>query len=236
MKLFALGQKILAPMSLHQVIAMTLDSSTEEGGWAALECLEKGGWRGQVFDLRDGGGMAFESFIQRGQIVGVLDFTLTDLADTRLGGRDPSGPDRLTSAGVLGIPQIIVPGGLDHATFASPAPEAFNQHLQHQPNELTALVRTTAEDNDAFGKEIAYKASVSLGKVTIVFPHGGLSCWDGHDRPLQDPFANQALLESMYLWKTPQVKIIESHRHINDHHFAAIAAEHLLKLIGAAVR
>jgi uncharacterized protein (UPF0261 family) len=153
------------------------------------------------------------------------------LANNRLGGRDPSGPDRLTAAGVLAIPQLIVPGGLDHATFASPAPEAFSAHLQHHPDELTVLVRTTAEDNDSFGKEIAYKASVSLGKVRIVFPHGGLSRWDGLDLPLHDPAANQALLESMYLWKIPEVKIIESHRHINDHHFASIAVEHLLKLI-----
>jgi uncharacterized protein (UPF0261 family) len=223
-------------MSLNQVIAMTLDSSTEEGGWAALECFERSGWRVQVFDLRDGGGLAFESFVQRGQIAGVFDFALTDLADTRLGGRDSSGPDRLTAAGVLGLPQLIVPGGLDHATFASPAPEAFNLHVQHHPDELTALVRTTAEDNDSFGKEIAYKASVSLGKVTIVFPQGGLSCWDATDRPLHDPAANQALLESMYLWKASQVKIIESHRHINDPHFASIAAEHLLKLIAETVR
>jgi uncharacterized protein (UPF0261 family) len=223
-------------MNLRQVIAMTLDASTEDGGWVALECFQKSGLRAQVFDLRDGGGLAFESFIQAGKIAGVLDYTLTDLADTRLGGRDPSGPDRLTSAGVLGIPQLIVPGGLDHATFASPAPEAFTQNLQHHPDELTTLVRTTAEDNDSFGKEIAYKASVSLGKVTIVFPRGGLSRWDGQDRPLDEPFANQALLESMYQWKTPQVKIIESHRHINDPHFASIAAEHLLKLIAETVR
>jgi hypothetical protein len=41
------------------------------------------------------------------------------------------------------------------------------------------------------------------------------------------------LLESLYQWKSPQVEIIESDRHINDYLFAQIAAERLLKMLVA---
>jgi uncharacterized protein (UPF0261 family) len=213
------------------MIAVSIDAATEEGALAAVDYLRKCGWRSQLFHLLNGGGQALESFVQKENVAGVLDYSLGDLADTRLGGRDASGPDRLTAAPKLGLPMLIVPGGLDHATFVGVAPPLLDLRYQHHADNSTVLVRTDEKDNDELGKEIAYKASSSRGPVAIIFPQGGLSVWDGWQKPLFSPAANQALLESLYHWKAPHVKVIESHRHINDSHFAYIAADHLLKML-----
>jgi uncharacterized protein (UPF0261 family) len=218
-------------MSLNRVIAVTLNSVTEAGAIAAVEFFRRSGWRSQIFDLQDGGGLAFEEFVLHRQAAGVLDYALADLADMRLSGRENPGPNRLTAASSIGLPQVLVPGGLDHATFDEAPPDSLADHRHHQPDDFSFLVRTSAEDNDAFGREIAYKSSVSTGKVTIVFPRGGFSQWDAPELPFHDPLATQTLLDSLYLWKIPQVKIVESHRHINDPHFADIAAENLLKIM-----
>ncbi len=218
-------------MSLNRLIAVTIDDATEEGAMAAVDYLRKSGWRSQLYHLRNNGGLAMEYYLQQGHAAAVLDYTLGDIAATSLNGRDASGPDRLTSASLLGLPQVIVPGSLDHVAFSGVAPSFFDLRQQHHPDDYTTLVRTSAEENDSFGREIAYKASASPGKVTVVFPLGGLSPWDGESRPLHDPAANQTLLDSIYLWKTPQVNVVESHRHINDHHFAQIAADNLLKML-----
>jgi uncharacterized protein (UPF0261 family) len=39
------------------------------------------------------------------------------------------------------------------------------------------------------------------------------------------------LLDSIALWKAPQITLVESNRHINDPLFAQIVVDQLLKLI-----
>src|SRR3954447_6464932 len=103
-------------MSVSGCIAMTVSEATEPGATAAAEFLKNAGRRTQLFRIEDGGGKAFESFITKGQASAALDYTLNDLADMRLRGNQPMSADRLTSASSRAIPQVIVPGGLDHSS------------------------------------------------------------------------------------------------------------------------
>jgi uncharacterized protein (UPF0261 family) len=217
-------------MNLPRTIAVTVSDATETGATAAAEYLQSAGWKAQLFRTEDGGGKAFETYLAKGQAAAALDFTLGDLAEMRLRGTSTA-TDRLTAAAMKGIPQVIVPGGLDCVTFRSRIPSGFDDRLQYSVNAYQTLVRTSQEDNDAFGKELAFKASACKGPVIIVVPRGGLSEWDGPRRPLDYPMANQALLESLYQWKSPRVEVIESDRHINDYLFAQITAERLLKML-----
>lgn len=217
-------------MNLPRVIAVTVGDATEAGATSAADHLSQSGWKAQLFRVEDGGGLAYEAFLKRKQAAAALDYSLGDLAVSRLRGGTIT-KDRLTAAGALGLPQVIVPGGLDCAAFRSPLPSGYENRRRYSVIAHLKLVRTVAEDNDAFGKEIAFKASASKGPVTIVVPRGGLSQWGGVGRPLDDPLADRALLESLYQWKSPQVQVIESERHVNDYLFAQIAAERLLQML-----
>jgi uncharacterized protein (UPF0261 family) len=217
-------------MNSPRAIAVTVSDATQTGATAAAEFLEQAGWKAQLFRVEDGGGAAFEAFLSKGQAAGALDYTLGDLAEMRLRGTNLT-KDRLTTAAMKGLPQVIVPGGIDCVAFRSRPPSGFDDRIRHSVNAFLTLIRTNREDNDAFGKELAFKASASKGPVVIAVPRGGLSVWDGLKRPLDLPLANQAFLESLYQWKSPRVEVVESDRHVNDYFFAQIAAERLLKML-----
>jgi len=217
-------------MSAARIIAVTVSDATDPGAMAAADYLAQAGWRTQLFAIEDGGGEAYEQFLRKGQAAAAVDYTLADLAAARLRNQD-SGKNRLTGAAVRGLPQVIVPGGVDCVAFRSRLPSGLEGRAQLLVKASLTLVRTNAEDNDAFGREIAFKASASKGPVAVVMPRGGLSAWGGPRRPLDDPLADKTLLDSLYQWKSPQVQVIESDRHVNDYLFAQIAAERLLKML-----
>ena len=73
------------------------------------------------------------------------------------------GRDRLTAAGLRGVPQVISLGALDMVNFGPPetVPEKFKGRRFYQHNPTVTLMRTTPEENDRLGKEIAQKASAA---------------------------------------------------------------------------
>lgn len=218
-------------MSLNRLVAISLDSGVEEGALHAAEILKRSGFKTQLFLTSGQTDSHWErAILHNPSIEAVLEFSLSELSSTQLGLSGRLTPDRLTSAAMRGIPQVIIPGSLDHGVLHNPEyMVAGRRHISVDEN--TRLVRTSCEDNDYFGKQVAFKASASTGKVCCVIPRGGFSKWDGQRMPAEDLQANQVFLDSLLLWKSPHVEVVESHRHINDPHFAQIAVDQLLKLL-----
>ena len=104
-----------------------------------------------------------------GLIAGVLDITTTELADELVGGVLTAGPDRLTAAALRGVPQVISLGALDMVNFGPPetVPEKFRERRFYQHNPTVTLMRTTPDENDRLGKEIAHKASAARGPTAV---------------------------------------------------------------------
>ncbi len=92
-------------------------------------------------------------------------------------------------------------------------------------------MRTTPEENDKLGKEIAEKASAAKGPTTILLPLKGVSAIDREGQPFWWPAADQALFQSIRNWISPKVNVVEADLHINDPEFAQLAAETLFKLV-----
>ena len=100
----------------------------------------------------------------------MLDITTTELADELVGGILTAGPDRLTAAALRGVPQVISLGALDMVNFGPPdtVPEKFKGRRFYQHNPTVTLMRTTPEENDQLGKEIAQKASAAQGPTAVL--------------------------------------------------------------------
>src|SRR5207245_5430320 len=133
-----------------------------------------------VFHATGTGGQTMESFITDGLITGVLDITTTELADELVGGELTAGPDRLTAAALRGVPQVISLGALDMVNFGPrpTVPGKFKGRRFYQHNATVTLMRTTPEENDALGKEIAHKASAARGPTAALVPLRGVSAID----------------------------------------------------------
>ncbi|HMF16665.1 MAG TPA: Tm-1-like ATP-binding domain-containing protein, partial [Gemmataceae bacterium] len=200
---------------------------------ASRRIMEQNGFEVLVFHATGSGGMTMESFIGDGIIAGVLDITTTELADELVGGVLSAGRDRLTAAGLRGVPQVISLGALDMVNFGprETVPEKFRDRRFYQHNPTVTLMRTTPEENDRLGKEIAEKASAARGPTAIFVPLRGVSAIDREGQPFHWPEADTALFQSLRHWLSPNVRLIELDLHINDPAFAKTAAETLLAMV-----
>jgi uncharacterized protein (UPF0261 family) len=200
---------------------------------AARRGMEQADFEVLVFHATGVGGMTMESFIADGLIAGVLDLTTTELADELVGGILTAGRDRLTAAGLRGVPQVISLGALDMVNFGPPetVPEKFRARRFYQHNPTVTLMRTTPEENDALGKEIAHKASAARGPTTVLVPMRGVSALDAEGKPFWWPEADAALFQSLRNWMSPHVKLLELDLHINDPAFAELAVQMLREMM-----
>ena len=88
--------------------------------------LREAGFEVILFHASGPGGRALESLARLGELAGVVDVTTHELTDLLVDGVYSAGEGRLRGAGEAGIPQVVVPGALDHANFwAGQVPEAY---------------------------------------------------------------------------------------------------------------
>jgi uncharacterized protein (UPF0261 family) len=215
------------------LIAATMFGVTTPCVEAARKLVEAKEYEVLVFHATGTGGLTMESFLREGLICGVLDLTTTELADELVGGILTAGRDRLTAAGLRGVPQVISLGALDMVNFGPPetVPEKFRSRRFYQHNPNVTLMRTTPEENDELGKEIAHKASAARGPTAVLVPRKGVSALDAEGQPFWWPEADTALFQSLRSWMSPNVRLIELDLHINDAAFAETAVQTLLDML-----
>ena len=121
------------------------------------------------------GGRSLEELIRDGFLVGVLDITTHEIADYLLGGVLSAGPDRMTAAGEMGIPQVVAPGGLDLINFGpkETVPRRFLDETG-QPgrglyvhNPTVTCVGVSATEAYEIGKHMASKLNAAQGPTAI---------------------------------------------------------------------
>lgn len=203
----------------------------------ARELLEKAGYEVLVFHATGNGGQAMESLISDGLIAGVLDITTTELADELCGGLLTAGPDRLTAAGRLGVPQVVSVGAQDMVNFHAPesVPAKFKDRQFHRHNANVTLMRTSPEENARIGADIGRKVAAAKGPVSVMLPKKGLSAIDREGQPFNDPAARKALYDAIKA-NAGRVEVVEMDCHINDNEFADAAVRKLLDFMKAEKR
>ncbi len=206
-------------------VALTTCPLTRPCAEAARRLLSAHGQRVRLYAADGTGGRQMESDVLAGRVAGVLDVSLAELAAELVGGPGGAGPDRLTAAALRGVPQVIVLGALDVV-----AVEGSRQRGDTAEFAGVRYRRTTPEECDQLGKEIAHKASAARGPTVILVPRRGLSELDAAGRPCWRPEADAALVQSLHNWISPRVRVRPLDLHVNDPAFAAAAVVALEEL------
>lgn len=217
------------------LIGITMFGVTTPCVMRAREILEEAGYETLVFHAVGTGGQAMEELVRDGRIAGVLDVTTTELADELVGGVLSAGPDRLTAAGEMGVPQVIAPGALDMVNFwaMDTVPEQFQSRNLYKHNENVTLMRTTQQENEKLGAIIGEKLKAAQGPTKVVLPTRGVSALDNEGQPFDDPEARRALYDCIKSCVGEDVEVVELDQHINDPEFAQRLASELMAMMGA---
>ena len=215
------------------LIAATMFGVTTPCVTAARERLERAGYDVLVFHATGSGGRAMEGLIADGYFAGVLDVTTTEWCDEVVGGVLTAGPDRLSSAGRIGIPQVVSVGALDMVYFGAPdtVPSRFAGRTFYHHNPTVTLMRTTADECREIGRRIAAQLNRASGPVTILLPLRGVSMVDAPNQPFHDEQADRALFDALREHARAPVRIRELDAHINDPEFSHALADELLALL-----
>ena len=97
------------------------------------------------------------------------------------------------------MPYVGSCGALDMVNFGALAtvPERFDGRRLHVHNPEVTLMRTTVDENVAFGELIADKLNACDGPVRFLLPEGGVSLIDAPGQPFWDPEADAALFATI---------------------------------------
>ncbi len=242
--------KILIEQAASAICAMAKVTATEEvvtAGTIAIsmfgnttpcvdqctELLNHKGYEVLAFHATGVGGKTMEALIREGYFDAVLDITTTELADELCGGILSAGPDRLTAATEMKIPQVVVPGCLDMVNFAQwdTVPEQYQSRKLYSWAPDVTLMRTNTEENIILGERIAQKLNRSTAATAILLPTKGLSQIDAAGGVFYYPEADRALFESIKKHAQEKVSVLEVDAHINDRQFAETSVAVLLNML-----
>jgi uncharacterized protein (UPF0261 family) len=215
----------------ERCVAVTMLGHTTPAVMRMLPALEAGGHQPVVFHANGVGGPAMERLIEAGAISGVIDFTLSELANAmHPTGIHATGPRRLTVAGERGLPQVVVPGCVDFFNQGArdELPERYRGRKQYFHNPVATLVRLTADEEAALGRVIAERLSRARGPVQVICPTGGFSLADVPGGDLWDPEADAAFIDSLRGALPPEIPFEAVDAHVDDPEFADLVANRYL--------
>lgn len=219
------------------LIGVTSFGFCTAGAMHVRSFLEKHGYEMVAFHANGIGGMAMEDLVQQGLLSGVLDFATHEFADHLYEGYCGNiGPGRLEAAGKVGIPQVVVPGGLDCIVLEFDSPETIPPKFKGRKifwYDFRSGVRTSAEELTILAGTIAGKLNKARGPVRVVIPTKGWSEADGEDGPLYEPETNRVFVTELQGLLRPGIPVQLVDAHINEPAFAqaAVSALHELMLL-----
>ena len=214
------------PRKTRPVIGMTSLGSSCLSYMKLLRApLDERGFDVAVFHATGMGGMAFEALARQGYFAAVMDFALPEISNLMVGSVVNSGPDRLTGAGAMGIPQIVAPGCADLIDFAGwqDIPDTYADRPFHAHNRLIKSSGLSGAERRAVVRDVVARLETAKGPVHVLMPRHGIEAWDKEGGVAYDPDALAAMVDEMEQAVRAPLALSILECHINDAAFADAA-------------
>jgi uncharacterized protein (UPF0261 family) len=217
------------------LIGMTNIGLATRGTIHALELFKQKGYDVIVFHAVGSGGRAMEQMMKEGIIGAVLDYAMVEIPNEIYHGLNAGGPDRMKTAGQLGLPQVICPAGVEHiGLILSKANEGPKEHLHrkyyfHSP--IIFVYRLTKEEMLVTAKEVVSRLQHTKDEAFFMIPTKGFdrSCYEG--APLYDPEGDAAFIAYIKEHLPKNIKVVEMANKVEDPEFVEAAVNNLIALI-----
>jgi uncharacterized protein (UPF0261 family) len=208
-------------------VGITMLGQTTPGVMKVRELLIKEGWSPIVFHANGVGGPAMEDLARQGALAGVIDYTLSEVANSMFDGIHATDPSRLAAIGQLGLPQVVVPGCVDFFNQGPPdtVPERFRSRRTYYHNPVATLVRIEPDEMAALGRVVAQRINTASGPTRVVAPTRGFSLSDTEGSALWYPEADAAFLRELQAALRPDIPCELVEASVNDPSFATVVAD-----------
>lgn len=227
------GVEVKLEQSEKPLVAITTVGITTLGAMKAAEVIEAAGFETIIFHAIGPGGRAMEQMMKEGLIGAVLDYSTIEVSNEMFHALLAGGPDRLTTAGKLGLPQVLCPGAIEVLVYNEPetVPPPFNTRtlIRHSP-QITD-VRLNKDEMSKVGTEVARRLQYTLGNAVFMIPTAGYDSYAVKGMGFYDPQADAAFVEALKKDLPKTIRIIERDTYIEDPAFAVEAAQRLIGLI-----
>jgi uncharacterized protein (UPF0261 family) len=220
------GHPLTPPADGRRFVATTMLGNTTAAVGAIKDRLAEAGLETVVFHSNGVGGDAMEELAAESQFIGVIDYTTNEINDPLVGGIHAAGPDRLRRVGLLGLPQVLVPGCVDFSVWAAGSvPEIMRDRPSYNHNPEYTLVLATHQEKAIMGRIFAERVNDSTASTSIVMPMGGLSIPAVPDGPFWDPVGDAIFLAELRSHLRDDIPIVQVDRHINDPELGRFVAD-----------
>ncbi|MCC6492085.1 MAG: Tm-1-like ATP-binding domain-containing protein [Pirellulales bacterium] len=219
------------------LVGMTNLGVLTKGAEFAVDYLESKGYEVILFHAVGAGGRAMEQMMKEGLIKGVFDYAMGEIADELHHALRAGGPERLTVAGKLGLPQVITPGGAEHiGLFLSEEhvlPEKYKDHINTFHSPIIAAPRLKAEELVEVAKEIGKRLQYTKGDAVFMIPLRGTSRYGVEGGPLRDPAGDTAFFGALKQHLPKTIEIVERDLGAEDPEFVKDCCDRLIAMMEA---
>jgi uncharacterized protein (UPF0261 family) len=174
---------------------------------------------------------AMEEMISLELFQGVIDLAPGGVGEHLFGFMRDAGPNRLESAGKIGIPQIISTCSVNHIT---PARSKYTpQHFKRQKYDLDKLrtwLRISPDELKQVANVFAEKLNRATGPVRVLVPLNGWSSVDAPGNPTYDPGEDRIFIDVLHTKLRPDIRVIELEANMEDAEFANAVVESALEI------
>ena len=219
------------------LIAMTNLGVLTEGATHAITYFREAGYDTVVFHAVGSGGQAMEQLMKDGVVGAVFDYALGEISDEIFDGLRAGGPERLTVAGSLGLPQVICPGGAEHVgLFVDPdvVPEKYRDHQYTFHSPVILSLRLKSKELIQVAEEICKRLENTKENAVFMLPLRSTGRYSIAGGPLHDPEGDDAFFDALRANLPASMHLVEIDADAEDPIFVREAARRLIEMIEAA--
>lgn len=232
------GMASVAPLTVESardtgrpLVAMSMFGPTEQCAHHVFQRLEEEGYQVLGFSAAGVCDRAMEHMIGQKFFDAVVDLAPGGVGEEILGGMRAAGPDRLTNAGLAGIPQVIAPGGVN---LMSPRKSRYKpeyyERRKYDLDELRTFLRVSSDEIQQVARAFAEKLNQATGPTVFLFPAKGWSAVDAPSSHMFDEAEDRLFLQALKKNLTDRIVVREVDANLEDEAFARAVEDACLEI------
>lgn len=229
------GHITLPAVEKGRCVALTMLGPCEKCASLARTSLAKRGYQVIGFSAAGIGDRAMEEMITQGFFQGVIDLAPGGVGEHLFGFMRDAGPDRMESAGKMGIPQIISTCSVNHMTPSkSKYKPEYLQRRKYNLDKYRTWLRLSADELEKVAGTFANKLNRAKGPVKILIPLRGWSSADMFGNETYDPDEDKIFTGKLREMLKPGIELIEVDANMEDPLFAEAVVKAVVDILPAS--